>query len=131
MVMGCLYSASLKEHMRYLRGRNKLPLKLLTEPTREDKIFAALRRAIPKAQVREARRNEWISAAMWKLVDERVYAHRDPAKGQTITRRLGCAIKASLTTDRRRQAEEAGAEVEALVGADRGPPFNSGSVAPD
>ena len=43
---------------------------------------------------------------------------RDPAKDQTLIRRLGRAIKASMTTDRRRQAEEAGAEVEALVGAD-------------
>ena len=43
---------------------------------------------------------------------------RDPAKGQTIIRRLGRATKASLTTDRRRRAEEAGSEVEALVGVD-------------
>ena len=56
-------------------------------------------------------------AATWRLVDERVSARRDPAKGQTIIRRLGRAIKASLTTDRRRQAEEAGEEVEELVGA--------------
>ena len=58
LVIGFLYSSSLKEHMRYLRGRKKLPLQLPTEPTREDKIFAALRRAISKARVREARRNE-------------------------------------------------------------------------
>ena len=39
-------------------------------------------------------------------------------KDQTLIRRLGCAIKASMSTDRRSQEEEAGAEVEAPVGAD-------------
>ena len=43
LVLGCLHSASLKEHTRYLGGRKKLPLRSPTEPTREDKIFAALR----------------------------------------------------------------------------------------
>ena len=43
---------------------------------------------------------------------------RGPEKVQTIIRRLVCATKASLTADRRRCAEEAGAEVEALMGAD-------------
>ena len=55
---------------------------------------------------------------MWRLVSERVSARPDLTKGQNIRRRLGHAIKASLTADRRRRAEEAGAEVEALVGAE-------------
>ena len=42
MVLGFLHSASLTEHTRYLGGRKKLPLRPPTEPTREDKIFAAL-----------------------------------------------------------------------------------------
>ena len=46
MVLGCLPSASLTEHKRYLGGRKKLPLKPPTEPTREDEFFAALRMAI-------------------------------------------------------------------------------------
>ena len=65
----------------------------------------------------EARRNEWISTETWRLVNERVSARPDPAKGQAIKRRLGRAIKASLAADRRRRADEAGSEVEALVGA--------------
>ena len=97
--------------------RKKLPLQLPTEPTREDQIFTALRRAVMKAQAWEARRNKWILAAMWRLVDKRVSARRDPEKVQTIKRRLGRAIKASLKTDRRRRAEDAGVDVEALVGA--------------
>ena len=89
-----------------------------TEPTREDEVFAALQRAVSKARVREARQNEWISMKIWRLVDERFSARRDPAKEQAIKRRLGRAIKVSLEADRRRRADEAGAEVEALVGAD-------------
>ena len=96
------------EHKWYLGGRKKLPLNPLTEPTREDEVFAALRRAVLKARVREARKNEWISMEKRRLVDERVSARRDPAKGQTIIRRLGRAIKASLTSDKRWQVEEAG-----------------------
>ena len=69
-------------------------------------------------RVREARKNEWISTETWRLVDKRVSVRRDLSKGQTIRRRLGRAIKASLTANRRRRAEEAGKEVEALVGED-------------
>ena len=118
LVLGCLHSASLKEHMWYLGERKKPPLCLPTKPTREDKIFAALRRDVSKAWAREARINKWISAATWILFDERVSARRYPEEGHTIPRRLGHAIKASFTTDSRRRAEEAGSEVEALVGAD-------------
>ena len=75
----------------------------------------------------EASKNEWISRETWRLVNKRVSVGRDMSKGKTIRRRLGRAIKASLTADRRRRAEEAGAEVEALVGAD--PPLNPGGLA--
>ena len=118
MVLGCLYSDSLTEHKRYLGGRKKLPLKPPTEPTREDEVFAALRRAVPKPRAWEARENEWILTETWRLVDERVSVRQDLMKGQSIRRRLGSAIKASLTADRRRHAEEAGEVVEVLVGAD-------------
>ena len=83
---------------------------------REDTIFAALRKAVTKSQAREARKNAWILAATWRLVDKRVSAHRDLAKDQALIWRLGRAISASLTTDRIRQAEEVGVEVEALLG---------------
>ena len=119
MVLGCLPSASLTENKQYLGGRKKLPLKPPTEPTREDGVFAALRRAVPKARAREARQNEWISTEMWRLADKRVSVRWDPAKGQAIKRRLGSAIKASLAADQRRRADEAGTEVEALMGAER------------
>ena len=55
---------------------------------------------------------------MRRLVYERVSARRYPAKDQTLIRRLGRTIKASVMTDRRRQVEKVGAEVEELVGED-------------
>ena len=118
MVLGFLTSSPLTEHKRYLRGRKRWPLRPPTKPTRMDKTFAALRRAVPKSQPRAARQNAWISEETWRLVYERVSARWDPRKGQALKRRLGRAIKASLAADRRRRADEAGADVEALMGAD-------------
>ena len=57
-------------------------------------------------------------AATWRIFDKRVSARRDPERDQTLIRSLGRAIKASMATDMRRQAEEEGTEVEAMVGAD-------------
>ena len=67
-----------------------------------DQLFAYLRRAVPKAQPREARRNAWISETTWRLIDKRVSARRDPQYGQAFTRRLGKEVKKSLAEDRRR-----------------------------
>ena len=80
--------------------------------------FADLRRAVPKAQPRKARRNTWISAETWRLVDERVSARQDPRCGQAFKRKLEREVKASLAADRKRRADKAGAEVEVLVKAD-------------
>ena len=118
IVLGCLTSASLTEHNSYLGGRKRWPMRPPTKPTHVDKTFAALRRAAPKAQPRAARRNTCILEETWRLVDERVSALRDPRKGQALKRQLGRAVKASLAADRKQRADKAGAEVEALVGAD-------------
>ena len=59
---------------------------------------------------------------MWRLLDERVSARRDITKDQALIRKLGRAIRASLRKDRKRRAEEAVAEVEALLGSD--PPLH-------
>ena len=89
---------------------------------REDRIFAALRRSVPKPRAREARKNVWILATTWRLFNERVSARRDLAKDQALIQRLVCAIKASLREDRKGRAEEAGEEVETLLGSD--PPLH-------
>ena len=118
MVLGCLPSAPLLDTEWYLGGRKRWPVRPPTEPSRQDTLFATLRRAVPKTKPREARQNAWISAETWQLIDERVSTHQDPRYGQADRRRMGKAITASLAQDRRRRAEEAGAEVEALMKAD-------------
>ena len=105
------FSASLKEHALYLGGRKKPFLRPLTGLTREDTIFASLRIAVTKLRSQEARKNAWISAATWRLVEERVSTRRDLVKYQTLIWRMGRAIRANLKTDRRQRAEEAGPEV--------------------
>ena len=122
MFLGCLHSTSLREHARYLGGLKRLPLHPPTAPTREDGIFAALRRAVPNTLARDARNNAWILEATWRLVNERLSAHQDIAKDQALIRRLVLAIKARLQEYRRQRAEEAGAEVESLTGSD--PPLH-------
>ena len=97
-----LYGAGLstqipeREHTNYLMGRKRLPLQPPSDPMWEDRIFAALRRAVPKPHARERRKNGWISEDTWRLVDERVSARRNPARDQTRIRRLSRAIAASL-----------------------------------
>ena len=118
MVLGCLPSAPPTEHKRYLGGRKRWPVRPPRELTRTDQLFAALRRAVPRAQPREARQNSWISESTWRLIDERVSARQDPKYGRAYRRRLGKSVQKSLRKYRRRRADEVGAEVEALVKAD-------------
>ena len=118
MVLGCLRSSPEREHTKYLTGRKRLPLQPPSAPTREDGIFAALRRAVPKPQARDRRKNGWISEDTLRIVNERVSVRRKPAKYQTRIRRLSRAIATSLKMDRRRRFKTAGAEVEKLLEAD-------------
>ena len=99
MVLGCLPSAPLSETKRYLGGRKRWPVRPPVKTTRTDELFAALRRAVPRAKRREARRNAWISAETWRLIDERVSARRDPRYGTLYRRRMGKAVQASLAAD--------------------------------
>ena len=117
MVLGCLRSAPKREHAKYLTGRKKLPLWPPSNPTREDGIFAALRRAVPKPHVREKNMNECISEETWRLVNKRVSARRG-LRVQARIRRLSQAIAESLKGDRKRRLDTAGVEVETLLGAD-------------
>ena len=116
MVLGCLRSAPERENAKYLTGRMKLPLQPPIKPTREDGIFATLRRAVPKPHTRERRMNEWISEETWRLVNERVSA-RQGTRVQARIRRLSRAIAASLKGDRKIRVETAGEEVDTLLGA--------------
>ena len=81
MVLGCLPSSPLTDQKRYLGRKKRWPVRLPVKSTQTDQLFAALRRALPKAQPHEARRNAWISEKTWRLIDERVSARRDPRYG--------------------------------------------------
>ena len=72
-----------------------MPLLPPKEPTREDKLFGDLRRAVPKPHEREKHRNAWISDETWKLSDKRVSARRG-TRVRARLRRLGQAFRASL-----------------------------------
>ena len=73
-------------------------------------------------QARDTRKNAWILEATWRLINKRVSAQRYPTKDQLLIQRLGRAIAAILKGNRRRRAEELGAEVEALIGLE--PPLH-------
>ena len=118
MVLDFLLSAPPTEHKRYLGGRKRWQVRPPREPTHKDQLFAALRRAVPRAQPREARQNAWISESTWRLIDERFSACRDLRYGQAYRGRLRKLVQNSLAIDRRLRADEAGVEVEALVKAD-------------
>ena len=94
-----------------------MPLRPPTEPTREDRIFAALRRAVPKPHTRDRHKSAWISEETWRLIDERVSAQRGTGVRMRI-RRLGRAIRASLQGDSKRRVETAGQDVESLLGGE-------------
>ena len=84
-----------------------MPLLPLKEPTREDKLFGDLWRAVPKPHEREKHRNAWISDETWRLADERVSVKRG-TRVRARLRRLGRAVRASLEGDRKRRVEDAG-----------------------
>ena len=117
MVMGLLRGGTVREHIRYIAGRRRIPLKPPKRPTREDSLFRDLRRAVPKPQPREQHRNAWISEETWRLVDERVTMRRK-ARARIGMRRLGRAIQANLKGDRRRRVEEVVSALETLLKED-------------
>ena len=94
-----------------------MPLLPPKKPTREDKLFGDLRRAVPKPHEREKHRNAWISDETWRLADERDSARRG-TRVQVRLRRLGRAFRANLKGDRRRRVEDAGKDVKAVLGED-------------
>ena len=116
MVLGCLRSSPKREHAKYLSGSKNLTRCPPAEPTREDGIFADLRRSVPKSHVRERRMNESISEDTWRIVNDRVSARRG-TRVQASILRLRRAIMASLKGDSKMMVETGGEKVETLLGA--------------
>ena len=88
MLVGHLHSATARDHVHHIKGRRKMPLKPPTEPTREDELFDALRRAVLKRHELEKHKNAWISKETWRLVDERVSTRKE-TRVRARTWRLG------------------------------------------
>ena len=63
MILGCLRSATLREHSQCLWQSTQNPLCLLEAPTKEERIFVEIRQAAPKLMVQEE---------MYKYVRSRV-----------------------------------------------------------
>ena len=122
LVLGCLHSAHLREHSEYLGRRKRLPLRPPTNPTREDGLFTDLWRSVPNPKARDARKNAWIPEDTGILVDKRLSIRQDMERDQLLTCRLGRAIAANLKGYKRRRTEEAGEEVEKILGSD--PPLH-------
>ena len=84
VVLGCLRSTPLREHTKYPGRCMCTPLRTPTTLTREDGLFTALQRDIPKPKAREARKNACILADTWRLVDKKVSARRILARYQAL-----------------------------------------------
>ena len=104
IILGFIYSATMREHTNYVRCCTRLLLHSPTTLTREDGLFEDLCQAIPKPKLQEARKNAWISADMWRLVNTKFYIRRDPTRSQGLIQRLSCKIKLILKAVRRQQA---------------------------
>ena len=64
LILGCLHSATLREHTQYLMQRMRFPLQPLATPTKEYQIFTDLCQVIPKTKAWEARKSTCISEDM-------------------------------------------------------------------
>ena len=57
LILGCLHSTTLREHVHQLWRRTLPPLRPPTMPAKEDGLFLNLRWMIPNTKAQEARKN--------------------------------------------------------------------------
>ena len=117
-VLGFLRRSAPAAHSRYLRERNRFPLKPLKIPGGVNRLFAELQGVIPKPPCQERPRYVCISPETWQLIDTSIASlqSRDGTQGcvQTLSRK----IKEKLQEDQRRRAAKAGSAVEFLLASD-------------
>ena len=89
-----------------------------TTPTKEDGLFVYLRRTIPKPKAQVEKKNTWILADTWRLVDTRVYMHQDPARNQGLLQQLSRQIAAILKADWRWRVNTARGKYKELMNSD-------------
>jgi hypothetical protein len=116
MILGTLRGASLKVNQRYLRGRQRFPLKQLTRPlSKAATIFEELQLSAGRRENEARRQASWISSETWKLIDSRVAMRHLEGHDRAAIRRLTRSIQASLKAERKRRVTVAGEKVEALL----------------
>ena len=102
MVLVYLCSAHLREHTDYFGRHTQLPPQFPTTLTKDDVLFMALMRAIPKTKDREASMKAWILVDTWRIVNERFSACHCLTRNQSLIQCLGRMINASLKGYNRR-----------------------------
>ena len=76
-------------------------------------MFKELRDTIEGPSAREIKGNDWISAATWKLIDNRAQRRKRGSLPQTNGRKLVQEIKVLLKEDRKIRAANAAADIAA------------------
>ena len=99
LFMGFLRGAAVTEHSRYLGSQQSFTLKTPRAPSGFDRLFADLRRAVPKPPWREIRRQTWILPNTWRLIDTIVAEHRDQERYQCHIHALRHHVQSSLQVD--------------------------------
>jgi hypothetical protein len=116
MILGTLSSASLKVNRKYLRGRQRCPLKVSERPlNKAAAVFEELQLSVERKECAVRRQVSWISSETWKMIDSRVAMRRLEGHDRAAIRRLTRRIQASLKVDRKRRVTIAGEKVEALL----------------
>ena len=85
-------------------------------PDKADRMFAELRRAIPKPYQKERHRQAWIPPETWSLIDTRIESRHQ--RYQQSSRALSRAIEAEIQGDQHKQTAKAGSTVEYLLTSD-------------
>ena len=118
MVLGCLRGDLEKELTYYLRKVCRFSLRKIRcrLASASDKLFSYLNTQIPKPPLHERVRRDWISDDMWAAMYARVTTLQEG--GQWTVRQLSRRIRAGLSTDWKRQVEEADCTIESLLVSD-------------
>ena len=97
---------------RYRKKVARFPIRLPPGPkTEAEDLFGQLKGTIERLKAREMKRNHWILAATWQLVDCQAQLKSWGELTQSAGRRLGRAINASLKRDRLQRAVNAADDI--------------------
>ena len=118
LILGCLRSATLREHENYIWRSTRHPLCNPTTVTKEDGLFVYLRRTILKPKSQGKNNNPWILADTWRIVDTKLLMRQYPARNQGLLQHLSRQIAEILKADWRRRVQTARGKYEELLTSD-------------